>query len=77
MCLSKNPFAALMDPGAVLSACMETGALDALPVSARHSADRSRLADPTLERHDAELDHIYAELIAKASRSASRSKARA
>jgi hypothetical protein len=63
-----NPFAALLDPAGILSACAQSGALDALPVSARRSADR---ANPSvageLAEHDAAVDEVYLQLIAKAS----------
>ena len=72
-----NPFAVLIDPTGVLSACSESGSLQSLPVSARHSADRSRLNDANLAEHDAAVDQIYAELIAKASKPAAKSKAKA
>ena len=64
-----NPFAALLDPVAILSACAQSGALDALPVSAKRSADR---ASPNvageLAEHDAAVDEVYRQLIAKASK---------
>lgn len=64
-----NPFAALLDPVAILSACAKSGALDALPVSAKRSADRtgSNVASELAE-HDAAVDEVYQQLIAKASR---------
>lgn len=67
---TSNPFAALLDPVAILSACAQSGALDALPVSARRSADRTspNVADE-LAKHDAAVDEIYQQLIAKASKS--------
>ncbi|HJV61874.1 MAG TPA: hypothetical protein VJ743_13075 [Albitalea sp.] len=68
MLTSSNPFAALLDPAGVLSACAKSGALDALPVSAKRSADRTsaKVADD-LAAHDAAVDDIYRKLIAKAS----------
>jgi hypothetical protein len=69
MLTNSNPFAALLDPAGVLSACAQSGALDALPVSARRSADRmSRSVAAELAEHDAAVDEIYRQLIAKASK---------
>jgi hypothetical protein len=69
MSTMSNPFAALLDPAAILSACAQSGALDALPVSAKRSADR---ASPGVARelaeHDAAVDEVYLHLIAKASK---------
>jgi hypothetical protein len=64
-----NPFAALLDPVGILSTCAKSGALDALPVSARLSADRTNLtlADELAE-HDAAVDETYRQLMAKASK---------
>ncbi|HEV8313783.1 MAG TPA: hypothetical protein VGQ23_12005 [Burkholderiaceae bacterium] len=73
--MTSNPFAALLDPVGILSACAQSGALDALPVSAKRSADR---ANPTvageLAEHDAAVDEIYSQLIAKASKTPAKSK---
>ncbi|HET6315316.1 MAG TPA: hypothetical protein VFG86_02580 [Chloroflexota bacterium] len=73
--MTSNPFAALLDPVGILSACAQSGALDALPVSAKRSADR---ANPTvageLAEHDAAVDEIYRQLIAKASKTPAKSK---
>ena len=64
-----NPFAALLDPVGVLSACAQSGVLDALPVSAKRSADRtSPNVAGELAEHDAAVDEIYRQLIAKASK---------
>ena len=64
-----NPFAALLDPVGILSACAQSGALDALPVSAKRSADRtSPNVAGELAEHDAAVDEIYGQLIAKASK---------
>ena len=64
-----NPFAALIDPAGVLSACSQSGALDALPVSAKRCADRmSPNVAGELAEHDAAVDEIYQQLIAKASK---------
>lgn len=69
MSTNSNPFAALLDPAGILSACAKSGALDALPVSASRSADR---ANPhiagDLAQHDAAVDEVYRQLIAKASK---------
>ena len=64
-----NPFAALLDPVGILSACAQSGALDALPVSAKRSADRTNpdIAGELAE-HDAAVDDIYRQLIANASK---------
>jgi hypothetical protein len=66
MLTTSNPFAALLDPVQVLSACARSGKLDALPVSAKRSADRrsSQLA-AELAAHDAALDEMDRQLIAK------------
>ena len=65
---TSNPFAALLDPVGILSACAQSGALDALPVSAKRSADRtSPHVAGELAEHDAAVDEIYQQLIAKAS----------
>jgi hypothetical protein len=63
-----NHFAALLDPVGILGACAQSGALDALPVSAKRSADRMspHVADEVAE-HDAAVDELYQQLIAKAS----------
>ena len=64
-----NHFAALLDPAGILTACAQSGALDALPVSAKRSADRKspNVADELAE-HDAAVDELYQELIAKAAK---------
>jgi len=65
---SSNPFAALLDPAGILNACAQSGALDALPVSAKRSADRmSPNVAGELADHDAAVDEVYRQLIAKAS----------
>jgi hypothetical protein len=64
-----NHFAALLDPLGILGACAQSGALDALPVSAKRSADRmSPHVDGELAEHDAAVDELYLQLIAKASK---------
>ena len=68
MMTTSNHFAALVDPVTVLSACAQSGALDALPISAKRSADRtSHNVAGELAEHDAAVDELY-RLIAKASR---------
>jgi len=69
MSTSFNPFAVLLDPIGVLTTCAQSGALDALPLSAKRSADRQspRVAGELAE-HDAAVDAIYYELIAKAAK---------
>ena len=68
MLTTSNPFAALLDPAGILSACAQSGALDALPVSAKRSADRmSPNVAGELAEHDAAVDEVYRQLIAKAS----------
>ena len=63
-----NHFAALLDPVGILSACTQSGKLGALPVSAKRSADRtSPNLGTELAEHDAAVDEIYRQLIAKAS----------
>jgi len=69
MTMTSNHFAALVDPAAVLTACAQSGALDALPVSAKRSADRASPAVAgELAEHDAAVDELYQQLIAKASK---------
>ena len=69
MFTNSNPFAALLDPAGVLSACTLSGALDALPVSAKRSADRmSPAVAGELAEHDAAVEELYEQLIAKASK---------
>jgi hypothetical protein len=64
-----NHFAALLDPVGILGACAQSGALDALPVSAKRSADRtSRNVGAELAEHDAAVDEIHRQMIAKASK---------
>ena len=66
-----NPFAALLDPLGILNACAQSGALDALPVSAKRCADRmSPHVAGELAEHDAAVDETYRQLIEKASRTA-------
>ena len=69
MMTTSNHFAALLDPAGVLGACAQSGALDALPVSAKRSADRmSPNVAGELAEHDAAVDELYQQLIAKASK---------
>jgi hypothetical protein len=64
-----NHFAALLDPVGILSACAQSGALDALPISAKRSADRmSPKVAGELAEHDAAVDELYRQLIAKATK---------
>ena len=74
MLMTFDPFAALLDPAAILSACAKSGALNALPVSAKRSADRTspKVADELAE-HDAAVDEMYRQFIAKAQRPPSHS----
>ncbi len=68
MLTTSNPFAALLDPVGILSACAQSGTLDALPVSAKRCADRtSPKVAGELAEHDAAVDEVYRQLIAKAS----------
>jgi len=64
-----NPFAVLLDPVGILIVCARSEALEALPLSAKRSADRQnpRVAGE-LADHDAAVDAIYHELIAKAAK---------
>ena len=69
MLTTPNPFAALLDPAGILNACAQSGALDALPVSAKRCADRmSPNVGGELAEHDAALDEVYRQLIAKAAK---------
>ena len=71
MMTTSNHFAALLDPAGVLSACAQSGALDTLPVSAKRSADRmSPNVAGELAEHDAAVDELYQQLIAKATKTA-------
>ena len=71
MSMTPNPFAALLDPLGILSSCAQSGALDALPVSAKRCADRmSPKVVGEVAEHDAAVDEIYRQLIAKASNAA-------
>jgi hypothetical protein len=66
---TSNHFAALLDPVGVLGACAQSGALDALPVSAKRSADRtSPNVGGELAEHDAAVDELYRQAIVKASK---------
>ena len=66
---SSNPFAVLLDPVGILTMCAQSGALDALPLSAKRNADRqSPCVAGELAEHDAAVDAIYLELIAKAAK---------
>jgi len=61
-----NPFTALLDPAGILNACAQSGALEALPVSAKRCADRaSPLVAGELAAHDAAVDETYRQLLAK------------
>jgi hypothetical protein len=71
MMTTPNPFNALLDPAGILSACAQSGALDALPVSAKRCADRmSPNVAGELAEHDAAVDEVYRQLIEKASKTA-------
>jgi hypothetical protein len=64
-----NHFAALLNPVGILSACAQSGALDALPVSAKRNADRmSPNVAGELAEHDAAVEELYRQLIAKTSK---------
>lgn len=64
--LTSNPFAVLLDPTGILSACARSGVLDALPVSAKRSADQAspRVAGELAE-HDAAVEEVYQQVISK------------
>jgi hypothetical protein len=67
-----NHFAALLDPVGILGTCAQSGALDALPVSAKRSADRmSPKVVGELAEHDAAVDDLYRQLIVKAAKTSS------
>jgi hypothetical protein len=69
MLTTPNPFGALLDPVGILSACAQSGVLDALPVSAKRCADRtSPKVAGELAAHDAAVDEIYRQLVATASK---------
>jgi hypothetical protein len=70
-----NHFAALLDPASILSSCAQSCELNALPVSAKRSADRmSPNVAGDLAEHDAAVDELYRQLIAKASKTPAKSK---
>jgi hypothetical protein len=74
MSTSNNPFAVLLDPAGVLAMCAQSGALDALPLSTKHSADRQGLrVAGELAEHDAAVDAIFQGLAAKAPASKTKS----
>jgi hypothetical protein len=67
MLTPSNPFSALLDPVGILNACALSGALEALPVSAKRCADRtSPNVAGALAEHDAAVEESYRQLIAKA-----------
>jgi len=69
MMTTSNHFAALLDPAGILGACAQSGALDALPVSAKRSADRmSPHVAGDLAEHDAAVEELYRQVIVKASK---------
>jgi hypothetical protein len=62
-----NPFSVLLDAPAILGACARSGALQILPVSVSHSADReSSRVQGELAAHDAAVEEIYRQAIEKA-----------
>jgi len=64
-----NPFSVLLDPAAILTQCAESGALETLPLSVKHCADRqSPAVAGELALHDAAVEAVYQELIAKAAK---------
>ena len=69
MSTSFNPFSVLLDPAGVLTQCARSGALGALPLSAAHCADRQGAGVASeLAQHDAAVEAIYQELMAKAAK---------
>ena len=67
--MNPNHFAALLDPVGILNTCARSGALDALPVSAKRCADRaSPYIGGELAEHDSAVDEVYRQLIAKSSK---------
>jgi hypothetical protein len=69
MSTSSNPFAVLIDPVGILAMCANWGALDALPLSTRHSADRQSLrVAGELAEHDAAVEAIFVGLADKAAK---------
>jgi hypothetical protein len=72
-----NHFDALLNPRAILNACSESGSLDALPISAKRSADQiSGKVPHELAEHDAAVDELYRPLIAKTSKTSAKLKDR-
>ena len=64
-----QPFSVLLDPAGILTQCAESRALSALPLSAKRCADRQNPAVASeLAQHDAAVEAIYQELIAKAAK---------
>lgn len=69
MSTSFNPFSVLLDPAGILTQCAQSPALGALPLSAKRCADRQSPAVASeLAQHDAAVEAIYQELIAKAAK---------
>ena len=65
MTMNGNPFASLLDPAGILSACARSGALEALPVSAKRCADRTRPGVAAeLAEHDAAVEELDRKLLA-------------
>jgi hypothetical protein len=64
-----NPFSVLLNPAGILTQCADSGVLETLPLSAKHCADRqSPAVAGEVAQHDAALEAIYQELIAKAAK---------
>jgi hypothetical protein len=75
MLTPSNHFSALLDPAGILNACAMSGALEALPVSAKRCADRtSPNVAAALAEHDAAIEESYRQLIAKAGAKTSSAK---
>ena len=69
MSTSFNPFSVLLDPAGILTQCAQSSALGTLPLSAKHCADRqSPGVAGELAQHDAAVEAVYQELIAKAAK---------
>lgn len=66
---SFNPFSVLIDPAGILAECAASNALKTLPLSASHCADRQKPGVAgELAQHDAAVEAVYDELIAKAAK---------
>ena len=72
-----NPFAVLLDTESILSACARSRALEALPRSARVTADRpSPARAQELLAFDATIDALFNDTLARSDAKAARASAK-